>query len=483
MPLLLVLLFLVCHGLVLAAGAGTAGTGSFGFLIAAPLLAAGCCLWRARRDAAALGWCAIAVAMLLWAGGMALNLIDALAAGRTDLTPRASMLLYVLYAVPLVFILARARSERTSISLIDATLAALLGVLFFVHTGFFADRVDVDDAALENMRYMFDIQNLCIAVFSIVRWLAADTAEWRSLFRALALYAVGYLLAAGYINHFSSEDSFGAYNDLLIDLPFLILAWSAVRSVRASSFAPSPRLSRLVQAGGPMILPLLLLVIGTLVVDHARALAVTGFVVATLGFGLRSMLLQIGLLEHQAALDQLARQDGLTGVANRRQFDAVLQSEWSRACRSGGGLGLLLVDIDHFKAFNDAHGHPAGDRCLQIVAACLQANVRRAGDCLARYGGEEFAVIVPEAGLDDMATLAETLRLAVAGLALPEGPVSISIGVGFLQPSNTRDARQLLADADAALYAAKHAGRNRVCVGTAQLPQQPVHAPPPVGAA
>jgi diguanylate cyclase (GGDEF)-like protein len=464
MPLLLALLFAACHGLVLALGEGGANAGSFVFLVAAPLLAGGACLWRARHDGLALGWYAIALAMLLWAGAMALNMIDALGAGRADITPRASLLLYVVYGVPLIFILARARRERVRISLIDAAMAGLLGVLFFVHTGFFADRIDVDDRAMANVRYMFDIQNLCIAGFAVVRWLADDVPEHRAFFRALALYALAYLLVAGYINHFASEDSFGAYNDVLIDLPFLLLAMLALRDVPVPRFVPSPWLSRLVQAGGPMILPLLLLVVGTLVVDHARPLAITGFVVATLGFGVRSTLLQMDLLVRQASLDQLARQDGLTGVANRRQFDAVLQAEWNRARRNGNGLGLLLVDIDHFKAFNDAHGHPAGDRCLQAVAAQLQAHLRRATDCLARYGGEEFAVIVPDCEREDAVAVAENLRLAVQALALPEGKVSISVGVAFLQPSAMARAMQLLVDADAALYAAKHAGRNRVSV-------------------
>jgi diguanylate cyclase (GGDEF)-like protein len=218
----------------------------------------------------------------------------------------------------------------------------------------------------------------------------------------------------------------------------------------------------LVQAGGPIILPLLLLVVGTLVVDHARPLALTGFVVATLGFSLRSTLLQLDLLERQAGLDQMARQDGLTGVANRRQFDTLLLAEWNRARRSGSELALLLVDIDHFKAFNDEHGHPAGDRCLQAVAAVLQATAGRAADSVARYGGEEFAVIVPGSPLSGVLALAERLREAVEALPLPEGRVSISVGVGYLHPPALATAEQLLADADAGLYAAKRAGRNQV---------------------
>jgi peptidoglycan/LPS O-acetylase OafA/YrhL len=107
MPVVLALLYVLCHGLVLALWPGPAGVGSFVFLTGAPLLAAAACLWRARRDRAALGWRATALALLLWAGGMAFNMIDALGAGRADFTPRASLFLYVLYGVPLVFILAR----------------------------------------------------------------------------------------------------------------------------------------------------------------------------------------------------------------------------------------------------------------------------------------------------------------------------------------------------------------------------------------
>ena len=464
MPVLLVVLFMACHGLVVAFWPGTAGAGSFVFLTAAPLLAAGVCLWRAHRDPVAPGWRALALALCLWAGGMAFNMIDAMGAGRADLTPRISLLLYVSYAVPLVFILARARRERLRISLIDAAMAALLGALFFAHTRFFADRIDVDAHAMASMRYMFDIQNLCVAGFAVVRWWAGDVPERESFFRALALYALAYLLVAGFINHVISEEAFGAYGDLLIDVPFLLLAVLAWRPSPPPPRTIHPRLSRLVQAGGPMILPLLLLVVGTLVVDHARLLAVVGFAVATLGFGLRSTVLQIDLLERQAALDQLARQDGLTGVANRRQFDVVLRAEWNRARRNGTALALLLIDIDHFKAFNDAHGHPAGDRCLQAVAAQLQRTVQRSADCVARYGGEEFAVVVPGSPLEGVRALAERLRLAVEVIGLPEAPVSISVGVAFVHPPAMADPQQLLAQADAALYAAKHAGRNRVVV-------------------
>ena len=460
MPVVMAVLFVLCHGLALTLLPAAATVLSFCFLIAAPLLAGAACLWQGRRGAA-LGWQATALAMLLWASGMALNMADALHAGDPSSTPQISLLFYVAYGVPLVFVLARARRERWAISLIDAALAALLGVLFFLHTRHHAD---AGDAGMNGLRLMFDIQNACIAAFALLRWASTDLPDRRAFFRVLAIYALAYLAVAGYINHVSEYSPFGVYADLLIDLPFLLLAVLALRARESAPSRPRPRLRHAVQAGGPMILPLLLLVVATLVVDHQRYWALAGFVAAILGFGLRSMLLQVGLLERQAALDALARLDGLTGVANRRQFDAVLQAEWNRARRQGGALSLLLIDIDHFKRFNDTYGHPAGDRCLQKVAAVLQATAARGADLVARYGGEEFAVVVPAASPEKAHELGERLRLAVQAIPAGDLPqaVTISVGVAGAWPASPQPLEALLAGADAALYAAKRAGRNRV---------------------
>lgn len=461
MPVVLAVLFVLCHGLALALLPAPATALSFCFLIAAPLLAAAACLWQGQQRQAALGWQATALAMLLWAGGMAMNMVDAVRGGDATATPQISLLLYVAYGVPLVFVLARARRERWAISLIDAALAALLGVLFFLHTRHHAD---ADDAGMNGLRLMFDIQNACIAAFALLRWASTDLPDRRAFFRVLAIYALAYLAVAGYINHVAEYSPFGLYADLLIDLPFLLLAVLALRARDAAPAVERPRLRHAVQAGGPMILPLLLLVVATLVVDHARHWALAGFVAAILGFGLRSMLLQIGLLERQAALDALARLDGLTGVANRRQFDAVLQAEWNRACRQGNALSLLLIDIDHFKRFNDTYGHPAGDRCLREVAAALRATAARGGDLVARYGGEEFAVVAPATCPESARELGERLRAAVQAIpagVLPQA-VTVSVGVAGTRPPRLHPPEALLAGADAALYAAKRAGRNRV---------------------
>lgn len=166
-------------------------------------------------------------------------------------------------------------------------------------------------------------------------------------------------------------------------------------------------------------------------------------------------------------LDELARRDGLTRLPNRRHFDEVLAREWERACRTGQPLCLLLVDVDHFKAYNDHLGHPAGDACLAQVAGAMQSAIHRPADLIARYGGEEFAVLLPETRPEGASELARRLIERVDALCLPHGAspsaphVTISIGVACSAGRAWGSREALLAAADAALYDAKHAGRHQ----------------------
>lgn len=158
--------------------------------------------------------------------------------------------------------------------------------------------------------------------------------------------------------------------------------------------------------------------------------------------------------------------DGLTGVANRRRFDEALLSEWRQCRRAGTPLALLMIDIDHFKRYNDHYGHPTGDACLQQVAAVLKAAMQRACDLVARYGGEEFVCLLP--GCDQAPALAKAqalqAALAARGIAHEASPtaawVTLSIGVAVAQPQAGGSPAALVAAADAALYSAKHRGRN-----------------------
>ena len=164
-------------------------------------------------------------------------------------------------------------------------------------------------------------------------------------------------------------------------------------------------------------------------------------------------------------LSQLAATDALTGVANRRSLDQTLRHEWFRAQRSGKPLSLLMIDADHFKAFNDRHGHQAGDEALRALAEVINANVHRPTDLVARYGGEEFSVILAETGSDGARQIAEHIREAVQKLPLVdagEQPMSVSIGIATWTATSDITLEQLLFSADKALYQAKERGRNRV---------------------
>lgn len=168
------------------------------------------------------------------------------------------------------------------------------------------------------------------------------------------------------------------------------------------------------------------------------------------------------LEEANRRLEELSFVDGLTEIANRRQFEQILDLEWRRGVRSGAPLSLILADIDNFKQFNDTHGHQAGDRCLRDVATLLDSIVGRAGDQVARYGGEEFAALLPETDAQGAASIAERMRQAVEGLETEGGRVTVSFGVASVVASDRLTQNSLVAAADAALYDAKRAGRNAV---------------------
>jgi diguanylate cyclase (GGDEF)-like protein/PAS domain S-box-containing protein len=175
----------------------------------------------------------------------------------------------------------------------------------------------------------------------------------------------------------------------------------------------------------------------------------------------------------EMALQTLAAKDGLTGLANRRCFDQALQAEWLRAQRGGKPLALLFVDVDHFKPFNDRHGHQSGDECLRAVAAIVGAHASRPTDLAARYGGEEFAIILPATDRDGACEVAEQIRKSVTALRIAHGApgagahVTLSVGVATLVSGSEAGPDWLLGQADQALYAAKRLGRNRVvCADT-----------------
>ncbi len=198
------------------------------------------------------------------------------------------------------------------------------------------------------------------------------------------------------------------------------------------------------------------------------------------------LLLTRRLDEANQKLRRLTNLDGLTGIANRRGFDDKLAREWARCRREERPLALLMIDVDHFKAFNDSLGHLAGDDTLKIVAATIAGSLKRPGDMAARYGGEEFAVVLPNTDLAGARHIAERIRENVEKLRIPHPAqgtaehVTISVGGAVAHPAKlpAMPANRLIDFADAALYQAKKAGRNRVVICDADAINPASPAPP-----
>ncbi|WP_131278854.1 GGDEF domain-containing protein [Hylemonella gracilis] len=232
------------------------------------------------------------------------------------------------------------------------------------------------------------------------------------------------------------------------------------------------------------------------------ALQVLGMVAAHVGLfaafmNMHTAALNAELRARSTALEKSMEQlrwisetDALTDLPNRRKFNETLSTEWARATRRGQPLALLMIDIDHFKTYNDHYGHPQGDRCLERVARVLRAAVQRPGDLAARYGGEEFAVILPETDSTGAEQLARKIvgavqaqRIPHAATSVPGDIITVSIGVAAYNPlragqisgttsykgSGTVQMEQLIKRADAALYKAKRQGRNRAVVAIEEL--------------
>ena len=176
----------------------------------------------------------------------------------------------------------------------------------------------------------------------------------------------------------------------------------------------------------------------------------------------------VDLKQYKDRLERIAAEDMLTGLATRRRFDDVLESEWRRCRRQHVSLAIAMMDIDFFKPYNDNYGHGAGDECLRKIGGILSDQIRRPADLVARYGGEEFVCVMPDTNLDGASTLAHGMRDAVNAAAMPHdhsnvaSHVTMSIGVSACVPGDGMEPGDLMKAADKCLYAAKEDGRNRI---------------------
>jgi diguanylate cyclase (GGDEF)-like protein len=204
-----------------------------------------------------------------------------------------------------------------------------------------------------------------------------------------------------------------------------------------------------------------------------EAVRIGGIVLALILFVVGTTLILAREIGHRAQaedrLEELATTDALTGLKNRRKFDAEIDAEWRRAARNKTPVALMMIDADHFKSYNDTYGHQAGDQVLVGIAICISDSVNRAGDCVARYGGEEFAVLLPGISATDALAVAENIRRKVEHWSEEPIVTTVSIGLASITPGSGLDWPHLIEAADKALYTAKANGRNQSVV--ASVPQ------------
>ena len=207
----------------------------------------------------------------------------------------------------------------------------------------------------------------------------------------------------------------------------------------------------------------------TLIEDSGRELVcyVVRDISAQLAYEDQLFRYQVNLEEANSRLKSLATTDGLTGVRNRAAFNERFAEEFDRAMRFGRPLSLIILDVDHFKLYNDSFGHPAGDAVLRDVARLLQ-NTARTTDIVARYGGEEFALILPDTDYNGAMVMAERCRREVAGGPWSKRLITVSVGVST-QDEESASVADMIATADTALYRSKAAGRNRVLHGSGAI--------------
>lgn len=288
---------------------------------------------------------------------------------------------------------------------------------------------------------LFVLYSIVVVVFALalLRTLRYDrTVGW------LAAGVVLVNVPLGFMQNLAHEVAFDA-----------LLAMLAILGVRAvASEAPIAGLY-LAGLAGPIV--------GAIVNEASAFLASAAWEAAFFAYAVA--LRNRGIQMERDRFERLAYLDPLTGVANRRTFDETLVRMWNVARRARVPIAVAMVDIDEFKRLNDTRGHQVGDECLRRVAALCSSALRRAGDCFARYGGEEFAAILVNIDLDHAVTLAEHMRKVVER----DGGITISVGIASRVPTPSDDPLALVADADDALYRAKHEGRNCVRVAVASV--------------
>jgi diguanylate cyclase (GGDEF)-like protein len=458
---------------------------------AIPLIAAFCCLWRARRlqQRERSSWWWISAGLVLWSAAHVTEALISASPAASNLAMDPSDFLYLTAGFPLLLALSTTSEIGSIRGIIYLNLLQALLASGLVYVRLFRMPVPIEFANVV-MQRIYASYCLLLAFAAALRLFTWSTLEERYRIRAVCGAIWIYLcieLALDSATRWWGLRQ-GTFLDLLWSAPFLYAGSRALRAVPEEGHRGQSRRLRggkgvLLQSLCPLLITSGIFVLAASVLSTHRVIAVSAMLSLLLIQGIQSGIIQMTyhsgqrqLLEQErdlkqanAALEQLSNLDPLTAISNRRHFTSVFEVEWLRAARKRTHLAVLMMDIDYFKGVNDRHGHTYGDRCLAQIADLLRGALRRGNDLLARYGGEEFILLLPDANLEVAISVAERMKRAVdeseiVNLASPfDQRITISIGVASCRPEPGMNAGTLIDLADQALYRAKHQGRNQIC--------------------
>lgn len=456
---------------------------SYSFFLLCSFWAAALCALRSRTgpQRKRRNWMLLASGFLLWFVGTILAAYTDVVAHGPSTVASWDDFFFFFSGVPFLLAIASPEDSRLFslffwLDVLQAgaagwlTYLAVFGVLPF-------SRAAALPISTGKLVWLFAIEAFALAILGSARWAASPRGgRERQFFQVLMIYLWALAICQTEYNHLVLKYNGAGILDVLTDFPFLLFVFLAAFLVPAEA-GPAEEVSRrpilmVLDHARPVLLGLALVALSAMVVRKHFAISISIIFASFVVYGIRSAVLQSRYVQSQLALEEardrleaLAMQDGLTGIANRRNFDQRFQNEWRRGHRTRSPLSLLLIDIDYFKQLNDTYGHLIGDECLIQVARTLRSVLNRPGDLLARYGGEEFVALLPETdamGARIVASRLQTVLRSSPPVDSVQRQVTVSIGATTWEGDDSITAEDILATADRALYQAKQNGRNHV---------------------
>lgn len=434
-------------------------------------------------------WLWASAGMLLWAAAHIVETVIGHSIAASTLTIDASDFIYLTGTFPLLVALSTTR-ETESVRAIFVLNCVQIGLALILSYSLLYRMSLSPAAAATVMGRIYGAACILLAVMAVLRVFTWATYEERQSVRSISIVLWTYLPIEVGMDYATARWGLraGTVLDLLWSVPFFLGGWRALHMpILRSDQKPRAQASRarlVVEALCPMLITAGVFALAASITTQHPGLGLSAIFVLLGIQGIQAAVVQMNylagrdlLLDRErelsaanATLRQMSLEDPLTHIANRRRFEAALESCWRRGVRKRQPLALLMIDVDFFKGVNDMHGHSYGDECLVTLAQLMKEHARRPDDIVARLGGEEFVLLLPETDSSGAETVATRLQEATRSLGVKndaspfDKSLTISIGIGAVRcPQSGVDPTVLVDCADQALYDAKHRGRNRNC--------------------